>query len=224
MLFFLDQPRTLLAIAVALLIGVVAHGVVQTLVASALGDRVPRSLGRASPDPRRHFDAFGTVVMIIAVVGWGRPVPLTEPRFGGRGRYVAAVLSGAATNLVIAYLALAGYAIAGGDRTVLGLGLADSFGAELLFTIAVVNTLLAALSLIPLPPLDGARVLWILAPRTEGWRKARYYLEEQNYGLGIVFLLMLPIFGNSEGLLRRIVDAIGRPLLRLMATSLGIDT
>lgn len=224
MLFFLDQPRTLLAIAIALLLGVVAHGVVQTLVAGALGDRLPRSLGRASPDPRRHLDAFGLVVMVIAVVGWGKPVPLTEPRFGGRGRYASAVLAGPATHLALAYAALACYVLSGGDLAAFALGRpVESFGHELFATIAIVNVLLGVLSLVPLPPLDGARLLWLFAPRTEGWRRARYYLEEQNYGLGIVFLLLLPLF-SGEGLLYRIVWAVGRPVYRLMATSLGIET
>lgn len=223
MLFFLDQPLTMLAIAIALLLGIVAHGVVQTIAAGALGDRLPRSLGRASPDPRRHIDPFGLVVMLIAIVGWGKAVPLTEPRFGGRGRYVAALLVGPATHLVLAYVALAGYVLAGGaGGGPLGVGGAGEFGYELLQTIAVVNTLLAVLTLVPLPPLDGARIMWAYAPKTEGWRKARYHLEEQNIGLAIAFLLLIPIFGNSEGLLRRIVGAVADPLLDLMAASLGI--
>jgi Zn-dependent protease len=82
----------------------------------------------------------------------------------------------------------------------------------MLFTAGVVSIAVAVLHLVPLPPLDGARIMWALAPPTPGWQKARYNLEEQNYGLGALIVLLLPIFGN-RGLVARMVDAVTEPVV-----------
>lgn len=228
MLFLLRQPETLLAVAVSLLIGIVAHGVVQTAVARMVGDRMPAAAGRLSPDPRRHFEPFGIISMVISGVGWNKPVPLQEPRFrGSRGRYTLAVLSGPLTNLALAVLGLVGLLLLDEPGFASSEGF-TSFGrsepslpALLAFQFALVNAAIGALTLLPLPPLDGARVLWAYAPRTTGWQNARYQLEERNIGIGICLVLMLPIFGGM-GLLMRLTLAIAAAFLDPIASAMGL--
>jgi Zn-dependent protease len=226
-LYLLRRPDALLGVALALLIGVVVHSVAQAATARAFGDRQPAANGRLSLDPRRHFEPFGVIVMLISSIGWNKPVPLQEPRFrGGRSRYVLAVLAGPAANLVLAVLGLVGLRLLGtsflasvNPRSVLP---PPSFAELLVFEFAVVNAAMGVLTLIPIPPLDGARILWLYAPTTHGWRQARYHLEERNIGLGVCVLLLLPLFAG-EGLLMSIVLAVTGSFLAPVAHALGLS-
>lgn len=236
MLFTLRSPTQFLGIALALLVGIVVHSVAQAAVARAFGDRFPTATGRLNPDPRRHFDPFGVIVMLISAIGWNKPVPLQEPRFrGGRGRYLLTILAGPLANLVLAVLALVGLSLAGEAVVPSADPVHDvgSFGAifgaqpyeysfvdTLLWEFAVVNAAVGVLTLLPIPPLDGARILWLYAPKTPGWRNARYQLEERNIGIGICVLLSLPLFGGT-GLLRALVVAVSGAFLAPIATALG---
>lgn len=225
MLYLLRHPSALLGVALALLVGIVVHSVAQAAAARALGDRLPASTGRLSPDPRRHFEVFGVITMLLAGIGWNRPVPLQEPRFrGGRTRYLLAVLAGPLANLLLAVLGLVGLHLVG--ETVLPdvspyLDVYASFGSVLLYEFVVVNAALGWLTLIPIPPLDGARILWLYTPQSPGWRNARYQLEERNIGIGLCVLLLLPVFGN-EGLLLRIVLAISGAFLAPIGQAFGL--
>lgn len=226
MLFLLRQPATLLAVALSLVVGIVAHCVVQAAVARAVGDRMPAASGRLNPDPRRHFEPFGIIVMLISGIGWNKPVPMQEPRFrGSRGRYTLAVLSGPLANFVLALLGLLVLAALDtpyDNQVGLDLDTGLPFVDVLARTFAVTNALIGALTLLPIPPLDGARVLWAYAPRSPGWQNARYQLEERNIGLGICVVLMLPIFGPVP-LLMRLCFAIGDAFLAPIAGALGIS-
>lgn len=226
MLFLLREPKTLLAVVVSLVVAVVAHGVVQAAVAKAVGDRQPAALGRLSPDPRRHFEPFGIIAALLSGIGWNKPVEFQEPRFrGSRGRFTLAVLSGPLTNILLAAAALGGLAAVGTafGSTELFDSLEDTipFAELFLYELAIVNAAVGALTLIPLPPLDGARVMWAWAPRSHGWQQARYHLEERNIGLGLCVLLMIPIFGGP-GLLLRVTFAIAEAILDPLASAFGL--
>ena len=224
MLFLLRYPAAFLGVAVALVVAVVVHSLAQAAAARAFGDRLPATNGRLNPDPRRHLEPFGIIVMLISAIGWNKPVPLQEPRFrGGRTRYLLAILAGPFANLVVGVLALVGlrYAAPPLLLTVDPIsGAGRPLGPALLFALAVVNVAVAVLTLLPIPPLDGARILWLYAPQTPGWRNARYQLEERNFGVAIVVLLSLPLF-SGNGLLRSLVVAIAEAILAPIATALG---
>lgn len=228
MLFMLRRPVELLGVALALLVGIVLHCVAQAAAARALGDRLPLATRRLSLDPKRHFEPFGVIVMLLAGVGWNDPVPLQEPRFrGGRGRYLLAVLAGPVTNLLLAVLGLVAL------RAIAGAGIADvdprvdismlSFGEVLLGKFVIVNAAVGVLTLLPIPPLDGARILWLYAPGTAGWRNARYQLEERNIGIGLCVVLMLPLF-RGIGLMMALVLAVTEAFLAPIAHLLGLAT
>lgn len=212
-LFFLDAAAPLLGILGGFLVGVVAHSVAQALLADRFGDRQARLAGRLSADPRRHLDAFGVVAVLIAGVGWGKPVPFDERRVG-RGRYLLLLAVGPLTQVL---LALGSFALA---RLTAPDGGTESFLVELLLFFALVNAASAVLALVPLPPLEGNRLLWTLAPPTPGWQRARYYSEEQNYGQAALIVLLLPIF-SGIGLLMRLVYAVSEPLVDLLLRLVG---
>ncbi|HVF20301.1 MAG TPA: site-2 protease family protein [Mycobacteriales bacterium] len=216
-LFFLDSGGALLGILLGFVVGIVARSVGQAAVADRLGDRQARVAGRLSPDPRRHLDPFGVVAVLIAGVGWGKPVPFDERRLG-RSRYLLVLAVGPLVQLLLAYAAFAAW------RGYLGADPQSDAGfvSGLLVFFALVNVGCAVLSLVPLPPLDANRALWSLAPRTAGWQRARYYSEEQNYGLAALVVLLLPLF-SGVGLIMRLVHAVGGPVVRLMLLTLGVN-
>ena len=224
MLFLLRDPAACLGMAIALVVAVVGHSLAQAATARAFGDRLPAASGRLNPDPRRHLDPFGVIVMLISGIGWNKPVPLQEPRFrGGRTRYLLAILAGPFANLLLAVAALAALRavappvlLSVDPLTVPGFG----FGEKLLYELAVVNAAVGVLTLLPIPPLDGARILWLYAPQTPGWRNARYHLEERNVGIAICVVLSLPLFGGS-GLLRSLAVAVTSAFLAPVAQALG---
>lgn len=234
MLLLLRYPSAFLGMAIALVVAVVAHALAQVLTARAFGDRLPVASGRLTADPRRHLDPFGVIVMVISGIGWGKPVPIQEPRFrGGRTRYVLAILAGPLVNLVLGVLGLVGLALIGqGVLHDVSPALLDvspvrepiefTFAGTLLYQFAVVNAAIGILTLLPIPPLDGARILWLYAPKTPGWRSARYRLEEQNIGIGIVVLLSLPLFGG-RGLLMSIVLGVTGAFFAPIAEALGFS-
>lgn len=226
MLYLLRRPSELLGAALALIVGITLHSVAQAAAARATGDRMPAASGRLVPDPRRHFDVFGIIVMLLAGVGWNKPVPFQEPRFrGARTRYVLAILAGPVTNLALGALGLVALRALGAPimLTVSPKGLLPfyTFPEKLLYEFAVVNAAVGVLTLIPLPPLDGARILWAFAPKSAGWRNARYQLEERNIGIGLCVLLMVPFFGG-EGLLMSVVLAVSGAFLAPIALALGM--
>ena len=222
MLYALSDPRSFLVLLVSFLVAVTLHGWVASLTADRTGDRRPRAEGRLRPDPRRHLDPFGAVAGLLAGLGWARPL---EPpgRVRRRGAVLAVCLSGAAANLVVGLGSLVAFRAVSGDRLasvsatflqhgVQGLGT----GAHALLLFGLMNTYVGVLSLVPLPPLDGGRLLFALGPRTAGWQKAEYHLVEQNIGLGALLLLMLLPLGGPQPVLPAVLDALVSPLARLV--------
>jgi Zn-dependent protease len=219
-IFLLREPVQLLAVAIGLVIGVVLHNVAQSVAARATGDPAARLARGMTLDPRRHLEPFGVIAMVVTALGWGRPVELTEPRRQGgrRGRFIATVLAGPAATLIVGAPLVAGAAVASPDRRFLVDTGPTSAALKVMFFVGLVLVEMSVLQLVPLPPLDGARIMWVLAPPSPGWQKARYYLEEENYGLGILLLLMLPIFGGV-GLIVRIVLAVAQPIIDALVGS-----
>jgi membrane-associated protease RseP (regulator of RpoE activity) len=72
------------------------------------------------------------------------------------------------------------------------------------------------LSLVPIPPMDGGRLLFGLAPRTPGWQKAEYQLDERNIGIAVLLALLLIPLGGPQALLPTILDTLAGPLVRLV--------
>ncbi len=161
----------------------------------------------------------------IAGVGWARPVEPPDRR--RRGALVAVLLSGAVANLVVGFAVLVAFRLAGGSvtgTTVLllqrGVGEGLFGGGELLLRVllmlGLMNVFVGALSLVPLPPLDGGRLLFALAPRTPGWQKAEYQLDERNIGIAVLLALLLIPLGGPQALLPVLLDTVVGPLADLV--------
>jgi membrane-associated protease RseP (regulator of RpoE activity) len=111
---------------------------------------------------------------------------------------------------------VSGQALGGAAASVLQHGVSGIDATErALLLFGLMNAYVGLLSLVPLPPLDGGRLLFGLAPRTLGWQKAEYQLVEQNIGLAAVLLLLLLPLGGSQALLPSVLDNLVSPLTRL---------
>lgn len=212
MLRALGTPLAFLGLLVGFLLAVLIQAYVQAATARALGDRPAfRRLGGI----RRVLDPFGAVAAALGGVGWGvtPDIPLRS-----RGRIALALLSGPVAVVGAGLLALLAFALVGGPTAALpgtgpGTVLQGIEGdAAPVFFLALALELLgmAALSLVPLPPLPGWRLLELASTGSTGWQRAREYLVEKNLGiLALLILLILPL-GSTTPLLLQIVDtAVG---------------
>lgn len=177
---------TLVGIVVGMLVGITGHEFSHALTADRLGDHQPRALGRVSLNPLRHLDPFGTVLLVLVGIGWGKPVPVrVDALRPGRTGMALVAAAGPVANLVVALLLAALFRIldlaALGGPTVL----------QLIYLMVVVNLLLAILNLIPVPPLDGfGIVISLLPPRWEA-------IIRPWAGYGVILLLLLLILPGS---------------------------
>jgi Zn-dependent protease len=195
---YLDQPAPLLGILIALYIGLLAHDAAQVLVASALGDPMPKRSGRLTLRPEKHASIFSAVAMVIVGVGWAEPIPMNDHWRRLRYRISAAVIAGPIVYVLLAAITIAGMRavspviLVKSDRWA-GY-VSNSFSAKLLAAMAFTFCAMTVLSLIPLPPTDGGRLLFTLGGTSPGWGNARYQLEERNFGLALILaILLLPI-------------------------------
>jgi Zn-dependent protease len=176
----------LVGILVGMLVGITAHEFSHAFVADQLGDRRPRALGRVSLNPLRHLDPFGTLLLVLVGIGWGKPVPVAvEALRTGRTGMALVAASGPVANVVVALV------VAGIFRIVDLAGLGSDAALDLLYVAVAVNLLLAILNLIPIPPLDGFGLVISLLP--ERWE----YRIRPWAGYGVVVLLILLIVPNS---------------------------
>lgn len=219
MLYALGDPLSFLLLVLSFVLAATLSGWVQALLlVRGPSARLLEDRGRLRPDPRRHLDPFGTVAAALTGVGWGRPVPL--PR-GAGSRAALVALAGPLLLLAVAAGCLIGFGALQGaveaDTTVLRSGVGGlALVPRVLLLAGLVHLFVGLLSLVPLPPLDGGRLLFALAPRTVGWQQAEDYLVEKNLGLAAVLLLLLLPLAGALPLLLFLLSSVGSPLVRLL--------
>ena len=148
------------------LIGLTVHECAHAWAAHRLGDDYPKRMGRISLNPLRHLSLMGTLAIFILKFGWGKPVPLNPYNYRSPRRDLLLVsLAGPASNLLIVaacvlamFLTRHTYAFDGRHQT------AFQTAHLVLMITALINGLLAVINLIPIPPLDGAKIWTCLVP------------------------------------------------------------
>jgi Zn-dependent protease len=225
-LYALAHPLSLLLLLISFLVAVTLHGWVQALIVARTGDRTVVQQGRVKPDPRHHLDPIGAVAAALTGLGWGR---LLEEGRRSRRTVLLVSLLGPAVNIVLGVVLLLLWRVLYGPGITSG-GFADvlrqgtpiqtsELGQAALLLGGASQLYLGTLNLVPLPPLDGGRLLFAYAPRTAGWQKAEYYLVERNIGLVAVLVLLLLPLGGSTPLLPSLLDTVLKPLLTLLLGS-----
>jgi Zn-dependent protease len=177
----LKDPLTFVLIAVPLLYAVIFHELAHGWVAYRLGDPTARNLGRLTLNPVKHLDLVGTLLLFIFGFGWAKPVPVNFNRLGG-GRLGMMLVSAAGiiVNILMAFGALFVYRLLSLDP--------QTLSAKMLFYFARINIILAAFNLIPLPPLDGSKVLLSIAPPAV--KNLVFRLERYGFLILIVLLYL----------------------------------
>lgn len=177
---------TILVVAASLLC-ITVHETCHGLVAYWLGDPTAKNAGRLTLNPIKHVDLVGLVMMAIVKFGWAKPVPVDMRYFKNPKQGMAiTALAGPVSNVVLAAAALLVrsvllyFYLSHGDSTVLGYVIS--------FTeyVAIISAGLAVFNIIPIPPLDGSKVVFSLLPQNTYWKLMRY----ERYGM-IVLVIVL---------------------------------
>jgi Zn-dependent protease len=219
----------ILASVLAAVIAITLHEAAHGYAADALGDPTARLLGRVSLNPLRHVDPVGTLLVpgillvsqlltigrVEAMFGWARPVPvdirrLYNPRWG----MMWVALAGPAMNVLLAFIAALLAHLA---------GLLDGDWVALLYRsvalFMVVNLVLASFNMLPIPPLDGGRVVTALLP----YALARPYAGLERYGLFIVLglLFVLPRISPELDVMGWALRHVVAPVFSLLLRAAG---
>lgn len=175
----LKDPFAFILIAIPLLYAIIFHELAHGWVAYRMGDPTAKSLGRLSLNPLKHLDPIGTTMLFIFGFGWAKPVPVNFSQLRDKRKGMIAVSSaGIIANMILAFIALFL------DRL---LSPPPSSLLELLlYFCAKVNIILAAFNLIPLPPLDGSKILMGFASA----RVQSYLFRLERYGFFIIIGLL----------------------------------
>ncbi|HDY86298.1 hypothetical protein LCGC14_0762610 [marine sediment metagenome] len=198
--------------AIPVIFAITVHEVAHGWVALKFGDRTAQMLGRLTLNPIKHIDPLGTIVIPAVllmlggfVFGWAKPVPVTYQNLRNPKTDMAWVaLAGPSANLVMAII----WAFV----AKIGFGLLQAnigFGEPmLLMGVAgvLINAMLMMLNLLPLPPLDGGRVLVSLLPGPLSWQVSRiepygFFILVGLLYLGIISMLLLPMMNGFISLL-----------------------
>ena len=197
-MFTLD-PITILIRALVLVTAMPVHECAHGLVADKLGDHTARSAGRLTLNPFHHLDLTGSLLLLLAGFGWAKPVPVDMRKFKNPKRDMAiTAAAGPLMNLLICAAAMFLYGL------VLPLAFfkesaALAYLSQGLYLTAYLSLALALFNIIPIPPLDGSKVLYSLLPDRSYMRLMRY----ERYGM--IALLALIIIGSWTDL-----DPLGR--------------
>lgn len=158
---------TIIARVLVLLVAFTIHELAHALTADYLGDPTPRRMGRITLNPLKHLDPIGTIMLIIAGFGWAKPVMVNPMNMRGNPRTSMAIvaIAGPLSNLVLAAIAAVFFRVGIVNIETAIVGSTSSLSAaDLLFQFLYINLALLFFNLIPIPPLDGSKILFAILP------------------------------------------------------------
>ncbi len=199
------------AILIALSLHEFAHGWASYM----LGDPTPKAQGRLSINPFQHLDLVGTFLLFFAGFGWAKPVQVDSRYYENPKRdMVKVALAGPIMNFVVAFFSL--LIIGFLEKANVPVDDVSVYVSTLLYYIAVISIGLGLFNLIPIPPLDGSKVLFAVLPPESYFSYMRY---EQ---FGMIFLILLVALGSFNGLLISARNIIINGMLEIVARMLGL--
>jgi len=196
-LLFRD-PLTFVLLAIPLLYSIILHELAHGWVAFKMGDSTAKMLGRLSLNPMRHLDPIGTLALFLVGFGWAKPVPVNFANLHDQRKGLIFVsAAGIVTNLILAFLSF------------LALRFFSPVLSERLYVTLTfmgrINIMLASFNLIPIPPLDGSKILMGFSTR-----RFQYTLQRiEPYGMFILIaLLYLGWLDYPIALIQRVIVGI----------------
>jgi Zn-dependent protease len=204
------SPEAIVAVVLVLLIALPFHEFSHALAAYRLGDSTAKFMGRLTLNPLAHLDPIGSLLILVAGFGWAKPTPYNPYNLqGGRSGEAIVGFAGPASNLVLAaataiplrYIATTGVNV-------------PSEVVLVLFYFLNINVALMIFNLVPIPPLDGSKILFaFMDPQTE--RQYRPVLEQYGFFI-LIGAMLLPILPGQETLITFVFRTIADPLIRLL--------
>ena len=178
-MFSTERVTEIIIHGIILLVAFPIHECAHALVAKWLGDDTAEKQGRITLNPIKHLDLWGTILMLFAGFGWAKPVPINPNNFKKRKLGMAlSSLAGPVSNLILAYIAMILSKILLYTET--------SEELSIIFINAMlINVGLAVFNLIPVPPLDGSRILLLILPE-------KLYFKVMKYE-NIIFIILFAI-------------------------------
>jgi Zn-dependent protease len=187
---------SLLISVVSALLCITLHEMSHGYAALLLGDPTAKSQGRLSLNPIKHIDPVGLIMMVVAHVGWAKPVPIDSRYFKNPKRDIAiTAIAGPLCNFVLAYVALLLGSLVYRTWLLSTGGIVPLYVVYFLVRVAVLSVGLGLFNLIPISPLDGSKVLYALLPQ-------RIYFKILKYErFGMIVLIVLVLLGAFNGVL-----------------------
>lgn len=170
------QELNLLTIGGSILIALSIHEAAHALVAFLLGDKTAYYQGRLTLNPLKHLDIYGTLMFLLVQVGWGKPVPIQPENFTNPKRDQALVaLAGPISNFILGLI-----------LTII-IFKTKSQNSFLIF-LREINIGLCAFNLLPVPPLDGSKILGLIIPNYQFYKYELFLEKNLSYILMFFFI------------------------------------
>lgn len=186
-----DRVQSMLFIAPVILLAIVCHECAHGWVSYKLGDPTAKNAGRLTLNPFKHLDIMGALCLLVFRVGWAKPVPIDPRYYQDRKKGIIYVsLAGPVTNFVLAFISLLveGFLMRFGSHASTVIWIL----CQLCYYSAVVNVGLGLFNLIPIPPLDGSKIVGMLS----SWAVAQYAKLQRYWRVILIVLLVTGILSK----------------------------
>ena len=201
-LLLFKNPGAFIILMIPLLYSVIIHEVAHGWVAERMGDNTARWLGRITLNPIKHLDPIGSAMLLLFGFGWAKPVPVNFSNLRDQRKGMILVsAAGIIANIVMAFLAL----------LIIRMEIFSPWGMSclVLSVLAKINLILASFNLIPIPPLDGSKILMGFVSN----RMKYQLLQLEPYGMFIIigllfFGLLNPLINFFEQIILGIISII----------------